>query len=122
MWRRFWLVQALVVTGWWLMLWLAPSTRGWFGFGTWPEGVLWAFAAPDAMVLVAGSLVAWRATGRWQPAAAWLVAGGCCYALLWCVAASLASGGGWLGSVAMALLAVGNLVAALAATGGTEAP
>jgi hypothetical protein len=112
--RWFWPLQAVAVTGWWVVLWTVPATRSWFGFGAWPEGVLMAFALPDAVLLVAGSAMTACAEGRRRMVLAWLVAGGCCYALLWCLAASLATGGGWLGGAAMALLALGNLAAARA--------
>ena len=112
--RWFWVIQAVAVAGWWVLMWMVPAVRPWFGFGSWPQGVLTAFVVPDAVLRVAGSLGTAIARGRRRSGLAWLVTGGCWYALLWCLSASLATGGGWLGSAAMALLAVGNLWAALA--------
>ena len=119
--RWFWMLQAVLVAGWWLILWWSPAARGWFGFGNWPAGVLTAFALPDAVVLVAGSALAARADGPRRLVLAWLITGGCWYAWLWCLSASLASGGGWPGGVAMAGMAFANLAAALTAGRRTEA-
>lgn len=119
--RWFWVAQAALVTGWWLILWWSPAARGWFGFGDWPEAVLLAFVVPDGVVLVAGSALAARAVGPRRLVLAWLVTGGCWYACLWCLSASLASGGGWLGCVAMAGMAFANLAAARTAGHRAEA-
>lgn len=114
--RWFWVLQAGLVAGWWLVLWGMPAARAWFGFGEWPEGVLMAFALPDAVLLVAGSALTASTNGRRRLVLAWLVTGGTWYAMLWCLAAASTAGGGWIGTGAMALLALGNLVAALSAS------
>ena len=117
---RFWCLQALAVAGWWLWLWLHPAVRGWFGFGAWPEAVLTAFALPDLLLLVGGSLVAATARGAVRTAAAWLLVGAAGYATLWCLGASTSTGDGWLGGGLMAACTMANLVVARSAGGGNS--
>ena len=104
--------QAILVAVWWVWLWLHPAARRWFLVADWPSAALLVFALPDAVVLIGGSALAafgrWR--GRaWAQPAAWFVAGGATYATSWCLAASLATGTGWLATVLMLASAAGTL-------------
>jgi len=97
-------LQALLVLGWWLWLALLPAARSWFAIDHWPEGVLLAFAAPDAALLVVGGLLtAWLRQRRARAAVpcAFAVAGASLYATVWCLGASLQHGSGWLATAAM---------------------
>ncbi|MFM1870893.1 MAG: hypothetical protein RL398_315 [Planctomycetota bacterium] len=117
---RYWCLQALAVASWWLWLWLQPAARVWFGFGPWPDEVLMAFAVPDLLLLVGGSLVAAAARGAVQTAAAWLLVGAAGYATLWCLSAAALNGHGWLGGGLMAACTVANLTAACTVCGSTS--
>lgn len=97
-------LQALLVLAWWLWLAIEPSARRWFAIDGWPDDVLLAFAAPDALLLVGGGLAAaWlrRRGAAFANACGWLVAGASLYAAVWCLGASLRHGSGWLASAAM---------------------
>lgn len=97
-------LQALLVLGWWLWLALVPKARRGFTIAGWPEDVLLAFAAPDAVLLIAGGLAAaWlrHRRARAADACAFAVAGASLYAAVWCLAASLQHGSGWLATAAM---------------------
>lgn len=97
-------LQALLVLAWWLWLAIEPAARRRFAIDGWPEGVLLAFAAPDALLLVAGGFAAsWlrRRRARGADACAFVVAGASLYAAVWCLAASLVHGSGWLATAAM---------------------
>lgn len=98
-------LQAMLVAGWWLVLWLAPTARTPFVVGAWPEATLLAFAVPDLAVLVLGSGTAAHGLAHdrpWARPLLWLVAGAACYATLWCLGANLATGSGWLSTAMMA--------------------
>jgi hypothetical protein len=97
-------LQALAIAAWWLVLWLVPTARPPFVVGDWPEGTLLAFALPDVLVLVAGSLAAahgLRAQRPWARPVLWLVAGAVLYATLWCINAVAITGAGWLSAALM---------------------
>ena len=107
-------LQAVLVTLWWVWLFVQPAARAHFLPTSFPAEVLLAFAVPDLLLLVLGSLAAghglWR--GRaWSSAACWFVVGACCYATLWCTAASLRSGDAWIAVVAMAATSAGSVLA-----------
>lgn len=94
----YFVVQAVLVLGWWALLWLAPGARVWFLPSGWPTSALLAFALPDLLMVGLGSLlVGWAAVRRqpWAPLLGWAVAGGCGYAALWALNASLLGGGAW---------------------------
>jgi len=102
-------LQALLVAGWWLLLWLAPAARAPFVVADWPTATLLAFALPDVVVLVFGSWVAAHglAGGRpWARPLLWGVAGAALYATLWCLGANLVTGAGWLSTALMVPCAV----------------
>ncbi|MCA8978061.1 MAG: hypothetical protein KDC98_25265 [Planctomycetes bacterium] len=103
--------QAALVAAWWGLLALVPESRQLFGFGDWPEMVLFAFALPDAVVLVAGSATTAVGLSRGRPWALHtfaMVVGGALYAQLWCLAAMWLAGGGAMPSATMGLCVVVN--------------
>lgn len=104
------LLQALAIGAWWLCLWLVPAARPPFIVGDWPEATLLAFALPDVVVLVLGSLLAAHAVRVHHAAARpllWLLAGAVAYATLWCAGANLVTGAGWLSTGLMLAASAG---------------
>ncbi len=96
-------LQGAAVLAWWLMLWQAPATRAAFTPPGWPQSTLLAFWLPDLALAAGGSLAAaWLTLRGARPGAAarWFVAGAMAYGTLYCLGASLATGGAWL-SVAL---------------------
>jgi protein-S-isoprenylcysteine O-methyltransferase Ste14 len=97
------LIQGAGVFAWWLMLWRVPAARAWFAAPGRGEMALLAFWLPDLVIGGGGSLLAvWLVLrdSRWAGPALWSVAGAMAYATLYCVAASMATRGGWF-SVAL---------------------
>lgn len=97
-------LQALLVAGWWLVLWLAPATRPPFVVAGWPTATLLAFALPDVVVLVFGS---WLAAHGLANSRSWArpllcgIAGAALYATSWCLGTNLVTGAGWLSTALM---------------------
>jgi len=112
-------LQGVLVLAWWGMLWRIPSTRAWFTPPGWPESALTAFWMPDLAVAAGGSLAAaWLTVrrGRAAGAARWLVAGAMAYGTLYCLGASLATGGAWLSVALMVPGALASIAFALLAS------
>lgn len=109
-------VQGLAVSAWWTLLACAPTARTAFLPNGNHVSALLAFALPDALLLIGGSLVvaalAARAD-RWAVPVAFLVAGAMGYATLDVLAWSALAGGGWLSFVMMAPAALLSTVFAL---------
>ena len=117
--RLWFLVQAVLVSAWWLLLACSPAARSLFVVGDWPEATLLLYAPADMFALVVPSLVAGAGLRRrvfWAGAAAMFTCGAAVYAFLTTVGALLATGNGWLPSAIMLPCAVGNVLAARAAT------
>lgn len=109
-------LQGALVLAWWAMLWMAPSTRAPFTPPGWPQSALMAFWLPDLGLAAGGSLAAAWLTARRMPAAGaarWLVAGAMAYGTLYCLGASLATGGAWLSVALMVPAAVASTGLAL---------
>lgn len=105
-------LQGVAVFAWWLLLWQVPAARAWFAVPGWGEAPMLAFWLPDLAVMAAGSLVAAWMTARRSTragAALWLVAGAALYAALYCVAASIASGGALLNVALMTPAALASI-------------
>lgn len=111
--------QGIAVLAWWVMLWQLPATRAWFTAPGWPQSTLIAFRLPDLLLLAGGSLAAAWLTLRASPAAnavRWLVAGAMAYGTLYCLGASLETGGAWLSVALMTPGALASLAMALIAS------
>lgn len=109
-------LQGALIVAWWLMLWLAPLTRAAFTPTGWPASTLLAFWLPDLALAAGGSLAAAWLTLRASRAAGparWLVAGAMAYGTLYCLGASLAAGGAWLGVALMVSGALASIAVAL---------
>lgn len=97
-------LQGIGALVWWVALLAGWIPRRWF----WPrtdflEG-LWAFFLPDALIFVAGSLVAAYGLSRrasWERAAVMLVAGGTLYAGMYSEVLAFLTQEAWLGAVLM---------------------
>jgi protein-S-isoprenylcysteine O-methyltransferase Ste14 len=112
----FFATQGMAVLAWWVMLWQVPATRAWFTPPGWPASTLTAFRLPDLALLAGGSLLAGWLSLRGRPAAGaarWLVAGAMAYGTLFCLGASLETGGAWLSVGLMTPGALASLALAL---------
>jgi hypothetical protein len=97
-------VQALVVAAWWIVMVVSPAARAPFVVPGWPAATLFAFALPDALLLVAGSLAAAAGLVRqraWARPLLWCIAGAALYATAWSGAVCVMHGDCWLPFVAM---------------------
>ncbi len=103
--------QAVLVAGWWMMLWLAPATRTPFVMHeSWPETTLLSFALPDLALLVGGSAAAafgLQCQRPWAKPVFWIVAGSVTYATLWCLGATAMTGSGALSTTLMLTMSCG---------------
>jgi len=108
----FLIAQAVAVAVWWLVLWRWPATREAFVLAPgWPESTLLAFALPDLLCIVGGSLgaaVGLRSGAPWARSLLLLVAGAVGYATLWCVGGNLVTGSGLLCTALMLGSAAGT--------------
>ncbi len=112
----FFALQGAAVLAWWVMLWQVPATRAWFTPTGWPASTLTAFRLPDLALVAGGSLAAAWLSLRGRPAAGaarWLVAGAMAYGTLFCLGASLETGGAWLSVALMVPGALASLALAL---------
>ena len=99
----YFVLQSLLVSLWWLTLWLHPPLRLFFLPPGGADVFLLAFGAPDLLLIVAGGFVAARLCRRKSASsiiALWLVVGALSYATLYCLALSFFTNSAWV-SVAM---------------------
>jgi protein-S-isoprenylcysteine O-methyltransferase Ste14 len=95
--------QSLLVSLWWLALWLHPPSRLFFLPPGGADVFLLAFWLPDIVLIVAGGLVTVALCRRRSASAGialWVVVGALSYATLYCLALSLFTDSAWV-SVAM---------------------
>lgn len=105
--RLYFLVQALAVIAWWLLLWVHPEVRPLFSIEGAPDVALVGFAPGDVSMLGGGSLaIAAAGRSRWAPVLAWIVAGATLYAALYTLAIAIAGASSWLGVALMTPAAV----------------
>ncbi len=106
-----WLTLYLIAQGfggilWWCLLFSMPESRSLFLSDTLQESVLIAFWLPDLFIFIAGSFVAAygsRKNRTWFQPVLFLLTGGIAYVSLYCLALSLATQGGWPGTLIMLL-------------------
>ena len=105
--RGYFLLQAVAVAGWWLMLAAVPASRPFFLPSSDLPSAFSAFALPDLFVLSLSSVVA-ALPGRPERARvwAWIAVGAVCYAALYTVAWAVATGAPAASPVLMVLAAV----------------
>jgi hypothetical protein len=102
-------VQAVVVVLWWIGMKWVPGVYEVFAFPGVEREVLFWFGLPDLVVLGGGAVWAgsrWR--GHRMAGAA--VLGGYLYATLWCLSASVRTGGGWFGTMVMSWAVLLNVL------------
>lgn len=102
----FYSLQGASVLGWWLLLGLWPAALDLFVSPAARVGFLY-FILPDLLLLVGGSAMTASLLARgWRPVGlAWLLTGASGFAALWCLAQSLHTGAGWLGTLLMLAMA-----------------
>src|SRR5215510_9785609 len=111
--------QSLLVSLWWLTLWLYPSSRSFFLPPGGADVFLLAFWLPDLVLIVAGGLV-FVALRRRKSASAgialWVVVGALSYATLYCLALSFFTNSAW---VRVAMMSAATFLSAGLAIGYT---
>lgn len=103
--RIGYLLQALAIPLWWTAMALSPWVYSRFEYPGTSQSDLFAFIVPDILIISGFSIWCWR---RPSPMAGGIVLGAYGYGALWCLARSLSSGGGWLGTVIMILATAFN--------------
>ena len=94
------LLQAALIALWWLAMYASPAVYGAFQFPGIPPVAFNAFLLPDlTVVLVASAVRAYRAS----LGLSYFILGGFAYAALYCLNATLLTGGGWLPTSVMGL-------------------
>lgn len=89
---------------WWILLLKIPESRSLFLSELLPESVLTAFWLPDLFIFIIGSLVTAHGLKKdraWFRPLSYFLTGGIAYVSFYCLALSLATQGGWLGTVIM---------------------
>lgn len=112
----YFVLQALAVLEWWLVLRLRPDSRKYFLPPNSDDVFLLAFWLPDLALIVIGSLIAgylcWRKSSA-ANVALWLVVGSVAYATQYCLALSLFTNSAWLSVVMMAASLGASLILVL---------
>lgn len=103
----YWM-QALAVVLWWVGMKWIPGVYDVFAFpGVSREQLFW-FGLPDLVVLGGGAV--WAARRAESRIAGAVVLGGFLYATLWCLSASVRTGGGWFGTMVMSWAVMLNVL------------
>lgn len=108
----YFLLQAVAVGAWWMLLNLYPPAARWFVPSSFPTDSLTNFWLADSLMLIGGSLVTAQAVRRqvaWATTAVWSVAMVSCYPTFWCLAASLRTNAGWIATALMAMMTMVSL-------------
>lgn len=109
----YYVVQAIGVAGWWLMLAIEPSTRVLFAMPRAPAALL-AFAPGDIAIVVLGSAYVGVRRGRGESAiVAWMVTGAMLYGALYTITVSLARIAPPLGALLMTPASMASVWAAV---------
>jgi protein-S-isoprenylcysteine O-methyltransferase Ste14 len=119
----YYLLQGVAVAGWWLMMYLQPSTQGWFRLDPNSPVPLNSFWLGDLLFIAPGSLAAaFLLYVRWKYATAvmWLVTGAISQATFYTAAYSFQSDLGWLGVALMLPAMIWSGVFATGVTFGGE--
>lgn len=100
------LLQATIVAGWWLSLWMYPSLYDHFLFPGFSRVAFDSFMVPDLLIITLLSVV--RAYTR-HSVLDYVILGGFAFATLYCINASFLTKGGYLSSLLMILGTCYNL-------------
>lgn len=115
----YYLLQGVAVVGWWVMMYVQPSTQSWFRLDPESSVSLNSFWLGDLLFIAPGSIAAAiLLLVRWKYASAvmWLVTGAITQATAYTLAYSLQTDSGWLG---VALMLPSMLWSGVFATGVT---
>jgi hypothetical protein len=119
----FFFMQAVAITGWWVLLGLVPAARSLFTPYDAPFATLASFAPGDLGIVAIGSLcVILRRGLGWSGSVAWVVAGAMLYGAAFVLTAAVLRASSPLGAILMVPAAAGNLVAAAILTRYEAAP
>jgi protein-S-isoprenylcysteine O-methyltransferase Ste14 len=113
-------VQATAIFVWWLCLLTMPSLIFWFHPRDWPAEGLLAFAIPDGVLLMLGSVFCAWAVAKQQnyvSLAVWTLAGVGWYPTLYCLGVSCLTDEAWLATALMTAMA--GMMTAMATILGT---
>jgi len=101
------LLQGIAIPLWWIAMAASERVYGYFAFPEIGRTALFSFVLPDAVLISALSIAVYIRPNRTLQAC---VLGAFAYGALWCVAASTATGGGFLSSIVMTLGALFNVM------------
>lgn len=110
----YFVLQAIAIGGWWLLLAVVPASRAFFLPLDFPEEALLSFLFADGVAALAsarGGVEVIRGSTRCLPTV-WFAAGAMVYAALYCLGALALTGGVWLPSLLMVPAAVFSVVGA----------
>jgi hypothetical protein len=117
---RYFALQALAITAWWIVLATVPASLHWFAPESFPPRTLGAFAPADFGVVIASAMVAWGNTRPWAIPLAWVVAGAMTYAAVYTLTAAMLGVGTLLSVILMVPVAIASLAAATALARGNH--
>lgn len=113
--RAYFLVQAIAVTAWWLILAVNHNARALFITRDVPFHTLGAFVTGDLMIIALGSAIISFRGERWESSSlAWLVTGAVVYAALYTVTAAIAGLATIMGAILMVPAATASVVSSIA--------
>jgi hypothetical protein len=98
------IVQAILVTAWWLILGVLPDARDWFRPPGVPDFMLLAFWVADLVCIIVTSLLAAWLVHRRDPrrvVALSFASGALVYGTLYCATLTWLTGQAWLGVILM---------------------
>jgi len=108
----YFVVQAIAVGVWWLILFTVPASVRYFQLSNWPAESLFSSSLADVTFAIIGSLVAAYATAtgkKWANIIVWVLAGAIGYAALYCVGASFITNEAWIAAAMMVVMAGATL-------------
>ena len=118
----YFIVQAAAIVAWWLLLFVAPSTRSYFMIRGAPFAALGSFALGDLGIIALGSALIGARGGRgWTVYAAWCVSGAVLYATCFVVAAGALGVSSPLGACLMVPASVASVMASAILSGHAHA-
>ena len=120
--RMYFVVQAVAIVAWWVVLAAAPQTRSYFTIRGAPLSTLGSFALGDIGIIAIGSAVVGLLPGwRWSVVAASAISGALLYATCYSVAAAATGSSSPVGALLMVPASMASIVASAILSGDAHA-